>query len=458
MQLRQLPLALTLTLMLALPLAPRQVLATPAEQAEDSEAQVLARSVEAVSEASADEVLLEETARHAWLFFRDRSDSRTGLAVDRARNAGADTYHVASLASTGYALAALTIAAERGWATRAECAQQAQRTLDFVLSMPHQRGWLFHFVDARDGTRAWKSEVSTIDTALFTLGALAAGEYFKRDFPLVARRANEFYARLDWNWARTNGGKKPDKQVLAHGWTPEKGFLRYDYGAYSEAILLVLLGLGAPKDPLPPECWDAIARPTQEFEGIPSLQGGPIFIHQMPHGWLPLQNKRDRLGWDYWVSSSNAVRQQQLFAARNTKKRKTFARGFWALNAGDGPRGYKAYGAPNGPEDGTVSPTGMLAAITFDEAAATEAARRMFDEEGPHLWGAYGFSNGFNVDKKWFAPDVIGIDLGMALLALENHRSGLLWKLTKKQTWVARAFKKAGLRETKEVAPRRLQK
>ena len=30
--------------------------------------------------------------------------------------------------------------------------------------------------------------------------------------------------------------------VLSHGWRPETGFISYDYGAYSEAILVYLLG------------------------------------------------------------------------------------------------------------------------------------------------------------------------------------------------------------------------
>ena len=38
-------------------------------------------------------------------------------------------------------------------------------------------------------------------------------------------------------------------------------------------------------------------------------------------------------------------------------------------------------------------------------------------------------ANAFNIDRDWFDRDVIGIDLGMELLAIENHRSGLVWTL-----------------------------
>ena len=44
----------------------------------------------------------------------------------------------------------------------------------------------------------------------------------------------------------TKNGALPDQSVLSHGWRPETGFISYDYGSYNEAILLYLLGLGAP--------------------------------------------------------------------------------------------------------------------------------------------------------------------------------------------------------------------
>jgi hypothetical protein len=420
-------------------------------------AQVLEPAQSPVESTREDARLLHETARRAWLFFAEKTDARTGLTHDRARLDGGDDYQIASLAATGYALAALPIAVERKWIKREEALGRARRTLHFVLSMPHQRGWLYHFVGARDGKRAWQSEVSTIDTALFTLGALACGEYFRADKGL-ARDARRFYERLDWNWARTNGGAQPRKQVLTHGWKPESGFLAYDYGGYSEAIMLVLLGLGAPQNPLPASTWDALDRPIQEFEGLRALKSGPIFIHQMPHGFFPLRGRRDRLGWDYWVSSSQAMRIHRLFCERNASKRETYKRDFWGLNASDGPRGYAAYGAPDGPEDGTVSPTGAMASISFDVDAATGIARRMKAELGSRIWGRYGFANAFNLDEKWFDSDVIGIDLGMYLIAWENHRSGLVWKLMQRQPWLSRAYQKAGLRVTREAEPRVLKK
>src|SRR5690349_16061273 len=51
--------------------------------------------------------LLDEVQESAFRFFWEKADPTTGLVNDRARNDGNDDYTVASIASTGYALAAL---------------------------------------------------------------------------------------------------------------------------------------------------------------------------------------------------------------------------------------------------------------------------------------------------------------------------------------------------------------
>ena len=405
---------------------------------------------------SAEQVLAESEFR-AWRFFWEKADARSGLVQDRAPNRGGDTYTVASIASTGYALAAIPIAIERGWIGRSEGAARAQSTLDFLLTMPNQHGWLHHFVDKHDGQTVWNSEISSIDTALLICGALVCGQSFAETHPAITARANQLYDRVDWQWMLTNGGAQPDKLWLSHGWRDGK-FLDFNYENYSEIVIALLLGMGAKTHPLPPACWDALRRPTQTYAGIESLRGGPIFIHQMPHGWFDFQNKRDRLGWDYWVSGQHAIAVQRRFAEDNKAKRATFAEGWWALNASDGPRGYNAYGVPPASEDGTVSPSGAIASLAVDETSARNFARDLYEIHRAQLWGDYGFANAFNVDENWFDSDVIGIDLGMMLLALENQRAGTVWRLLATHPMTQRAFQAAGLRVTQENAERILKK
>ena len=61
--------------------------------------------------------------------------------------------------------------------------------------------------------------------------------------------------------------------------------------------------------------------------------------------------------------------------------------------------------------------------------AAAEIARTLHEKLGALMWGKYGFGNAFNIDHNWYDPEVIGIDLGMVLVAIENYRTGLVWNL-----------------------------
>jgi hypothetical protein len=392
--------------------------------------------------------ILEEVQRRAVSFFWEKADPHTGLVSDRTNNFGFDNRTEASTASTGYGLAALPIGVERGWLNRNEAAERARVTMRFVLAMPNERGWLAHFVDKRDGKSVWNSEVSSIDTALLVSGALVCSRYFGDDD--IVALADVLYRRIDWWWMLTNNGTKPNKRVISHGWRPEtRDFIKDDYSRYCEAILLYLLGMGAPVDPLPQTTWDEIERPLQIYAGIESLKEGPIFIHQMPCGYLNLRNQRDRLGFDYWESCTNAMKIHRQFCIDHPE-RKTYAQGFWGLNASDGPDGYHPFGAPEGHENGTVSPTGAISSITFTPELALAAARALYDKNG--LWGNYGFVNAFNIDRNWNDPDVIGIDLGMVLLAIENYRSGLVWKLM--DSSIVPGLRAAGFRRTTEFGPR----
>ena len=145
--------------------------------------------------------------------------------------------------------------------------------------------------------------------------------------------------------------------------------------------------------------------------------------------------------------SKEAVWINRQYCLDNADKRKTYAPDIWGLNACDYPDGYKAFAAP-GDEDGTVSPTGAIAALLFEPALARRAGQAMYTRYGDKIWGRYGFADAFNVDRDWYDPDVIGIDLGMALLAIEDARTGLPWKLLASHPVPAPRL------ETRRVSPR----
>lgn len=60
--------------------------------------------------------------------------------------------------------------------------------------------------------------------------------------------------------------------------------------------------------------------------------------------------------------------------------------------------------------------------------------KTLYAEHGGELWKDYGFTDAFNFTQEWIAPVLLGIDVGPIAPMIENHRTGLCWKLFMKAT------------------------
>src|SRR5579872_3503366 len=143
------------------------------------------------------DVLLLEHERRSCLFFYEQADHDTGMVKDRARHTGADDHTISSIAATGFGLSALCIAHANSFLKPSDALSRVRTTLEFVARrMPHEHGFFYHFVDMHSAERAFKSEISSIDTALLLLGVLHARAYF--DSADIRQLATQIYERVDW--------------------------------------------------------------------------------------------------------------------------------------------------------------------------------------------------------------------------------------------------------------------
>lgn len=121
--------------------------------------------------------------------------------------------------SSGFGLATLAIAHDRGYSNRYLIEQRVLNTLRFIKNnLTNVNGWYYHFVDMYTGERVWECELSSIDTALLMGGVVTVGQYFKDHAEIVAL-SKELYEAVDFVWMM-NG-----TQFINMGWKPESGFL-----------------------------------------------------------------------------------------------------------------------------------------------------------------------------------------------------------------------------------------
>ena len=210
--------------------------------------------------ALSDDELMEEIVSRAFLFFWTESGKHTGLVRDRALADGGDHRRVASIAATGFGLAAMCIGHKLGYLPPHEIGARVVATLSFVLNHVDQvNGFFYHFIDINTGKRLLLSEVSPIDTTILLCGVLMAREYFHN--AEITHLADTIYRRIDWRWM-LNGGK-----TFAMGWTPEYKFIGARWDTYCELMMMYLLAIGAPTYNIPPSSWNAFSRPIMSFEG-----------------------------------------------------------------------------------------------------------------------------------------------------------------------------------------------
>jgi hypothetical protein len=97
---------------------------------------------------------------------------------------------------------------------------------------------------------------------------------------------------------------------------------------------------------------------------------------------------------------------------------------------------------------GVVAPYAAGSAIVFTPAeslAALRAFRELRDDSGrPLAWrdpagGGFGFADSFSLDPPRACDDNVAIDVGPMILAIENARTGLIWRLFEKHDVSQRA-------------------
>jgi hypothetical protein len=310
---------------------------------------------------------------------------RNGLVADKSSDGCP-----ASVASVGMALSVYAIGVECGWLTREQARRRTLAALRFFRDAPQSRardatgykGFYYHFLSMQMGRRAGRCELSTVDSAFLFAGMLTAAAYYQQDDPEEAEiraLADALYRRADWRWAANRGA------TLTHGWRPESGFLRYRWSGYDEALLLYILALGSATHPLPPESYAAWVS-TYGWRKVYDTElvfAGPLFVHQYSHVWVDFRDIQDSYmrekGIDYFENSRRATVVQREYAIRNPLEFDGYSKDCWGVSASDGPGwsahvidgverlffGYRARGAPFGPDDGTISPSAVVASLPF---------------------------------------------------------------------------------------------
>jgi len=424
---------------------------------------------------------LVELEERTFRFFWETANPSNGLIPDRY-----PTPSFSSIAAVGFGLTAYPIGVERGYVTREGARQRVLATLRFLHDAPQgpsqhgvsgYKGFFYHFLDMKTGERFEDSELSTVDTAILMAGVLFCESYFsgsEREEVEIRDLAEDLYRRVDWTWAQ------PHAPAISLGWTPEDGFLEYDWRGYNEAMLVYLLALGSPTHAVGSDAWSAWTSTYdtswRKVFGQEYLSFAPLFGHQYTHVWMDFRNIQDdymrRRGLDYFENSRRAIYAQRAYAIANPLGCKDYGATIWGITASDGPadvelgdgasrRRFRAYAARGtaAHDDCTLAPTATVASIPFAPELAIPAVLDMYRRFGQYIYSQYGFVDAFNPsfrfdvplshgrdvkDFGWVDVDYLGIDQGPICAMIENQRTGFVWRVMKRNAHIRRGLERAG--------------
>jgi hypothetical protein len=437
--------------------------------------------------AQEDAAFLESVQRGAFNFLYDAVNPKTKLIPDRLKNP-----RIVSTAGVGFQLSALPIGVERGWITRAQGEQRANEILRSLSARPEivKAGLFQHFIDADTGgmhsDKGLEHVVSTIDSALLFCGLITVSSYFGGD---IAAAADTMFAAADFSYfvGKSPAAKPWEEGFISLGWKPDSladgagagkllPYFWLDSGCEHRLTAFLAVAAPNPAHRLEPSSYYKLRRALGDANGATVTwfpYSGALFTNQFSHCWINYaameKDNPSAFGFDpalrapidWWQNARDVSLFHRARAIELSSTLTTLNENSWGFTASDCAAGYcvpgifpKPLPMPGAREnfdyssskpkdqlgDGTVAPYAAGTSVMFTPAQSLAALKHystMVDSSGtPLIWkdpaatpGAYGFADAFNTERGWYAQDYVSIDQGPLLLAIENARSGLIWKL-----------------------------
>ena len=402
----------------------------------------------------ADEALLEAVQRQTFRFFWDGAHPASALTPDRRLRSARGADNPVAIGGSGLGLMALIVAVERGWVSRAEALDRLQSMLALLLRARCYHGAFPHFVDGRSGETIpfmrKDDGGDLVETSLLCMGLLCARAYFAADTPVEQRIRGQIgilWDGVEWNWYSRGG-----RDVLYWHWSPYNGWaIDHAIHGWNECLITYVLAAASKRYGIDPVVYQHGFASGPEYRNggrfydvdlpLGPPFGGPLFFAHYSFCGLDPRGLRDRHA-DYWEQNVRHVRINHAHCIANPNGYAGYGPGCWGLTSSDDPEGYARH-APD-TDNGTISPTAALASFPYAPQAAMQALRHWLQTHGDRIWGEYGFIDAFCEQRGWWADTYLAIDQGPIIVMIENHRTGLLWRLFMQIPEVQQALRRLG--------------
>ena len=408
-----------------------------------------------------DEAMLDYIQRVPFSYMWDGAEPTSGLARERIHLDGPYPEHdqdVVTTGGSGFGIAGLVVAMERGFITRDQGVERLTRIVDFLERADRFHGVWSHWINGPTGKVKPFGQKDNggdlVESCFLMQGLLCVRQYLndgnEKEKNLIDR-INALWHGMQFDWY-TRGGQ----DVLYWHWSPEYEWeMNFPLEGYNECLIVYVLAAASPTHTVPASCYhkgwarsggiksDAApyGYPLEVKHNGAEQTGGPLFWAH--YSWIGLDPRelKDQYA-DYWNVVRNHAMSNYKYCVENPKHYTGYGPDCWGLTASYSTEGYSAHCPGN--DLGVITPTAALSSFPYTPEQSM-AALKGFYGRGESIWGKYGFYDAFSPASGWTLPRYLAIDQCTIAPMIENYRTGLLWRLFMSCPEVQQGLAKLGM-------------
>lgn len=412
--------------------------------------------------AISEDSLLTLVQYQTFQYFWENAEPVSGLAPERTHMDNVypqNDKDVVTTGGSGFGLMAILVGIERGFITRREGLRRFQKITGYLNAADRYHGAWPHWIHGPTGKVKPFSKKDNggdlVETAFLVQGLLTVRQYFRNgneEEKALAAKIDTLWREVEWDWY-TKGGEN----VLYWHWSPEFQWeMNFPVGGYNECLIMYVLAASSPTHAIKPEVYhqgwarnDSI-KSDRKYFGLDVVldhyEGnddpvGPLFWAHYSYLGLDPRNLKDRYG-DYWKLNQNHALIHYKYCVDNPGDFEGYGKNCWGLTSSYSMRGYA--GHHPGRDLGVISPTAALSSFPYTPKESMQFLKFLYAPSRDSLVGAYGPYDAFSFEADWYLPRYLAIDQGPIPVMIENHRTGLLWKLFMSAPEVKQGLDKLG--------------
>lgn len=380
-------------------------------------------------------------------YFWEGAEPTSGLARERIHMDDIYPAHdknIITSGGSGFGLMAIIVGVERGFITREQATKRFEKIVDFLEKADKFHGVFPHWWQGETGNvsafSAKDNGGDLVETAFLAQGLLVVRQYLKggtskeRD---LSNRIDKLWRGIEWNW-HTKGGE----QVLYWHWSPNYGWeMNFPVGGYNECLIMYVLAASSPTHGIDAEVYHKGWARNGEIETEEIYKGhdlvldhyehdgskvGPLFWAHYSYVGLDPRQLKDKYG-EYWTLNRSHTRVHFDHCVENPNGFEGYGSDNWGLTSSYSVNGYKSHRPDQ--DLGVISPTAALSSFPYTPKESMDMLRFLYNQDRDSLVGKYGPYDAYSFEHDWYLPRYLAIDQGPIPVMIENHRTGLLWKL-----------------------------